>query len=57
MHNAAHRSLEAGLRTMTFAQLISTASSKGASDIHLRAGHAPLVRVHGELQRWTSVAP
>ncbi|MEO7190694.1 MAG: PilT/PilU family type 4a pilus ATPase [Vicinamibacterales bacterium] len=42
---------------MTFDQLITTASAKGASDIHLRAGHAPLVRIHGELQRWTSVAP
>src|SRR4051812_20861828 len=41
---------------MTFDQLILTASSHGASDIHLRAGHVPLVRVHGDLQRWTSVA-
>jgi len=42
---------------MTFDQLISAASSINASDIHLRAGHAPLVRVNGDLQRWTSVAP
>jgi twitching motility protein PilT len=42
---------------MTFDQLISTASSSRASDIHLRAGHVPLVRINGELQRWTSVAP
>ena len=42
---------------MTFDQLIATASAKGASDIHLRAGHAPLVRVHGELQRWSHVSP
>jgi Tfp pilus assembly pilus retraction ATPase PilT len=42
---------------MTFDQLIATASSKGASDIHLRAGYAPLVRVHGDLHRWTSVSP
>jgi twitching motility protein PilT len=42
---------------MTFDQLISAASSSRASDIHLRAGHAPLVRVNGELQRWNTVAP
>jgi twitching motility protein PilT len=42
---------------MTFDQLITAASAKGASDIHLRAGHAPLVRIHGELQRWGAVAP
>jgi twitching motility protein PilT len=42
---------------MTFDQLISAASNSKASDIHLRAGHAPLVRVNGELQRWASVAP
>ena len=42
---------------MTFDQLISAANSSGASDIHLRAGHAPLVRINGELQRWNSVAP
>jgi len=42
---------------MTFDQLITAASSSRASDIHLRAGHAPLVRVNGELQRWNSVAP
>jgi twitching motility protein PilT len=41
---------------MTFDQLITTANAKGASDIHLRAGHAPLVRIHGVLQRWGSVA-
>ncbi len=42
---------------MTFDQLITTASARGASDIHLRAGHVPLVRIHGNLQRWTQVAP
>jgi twitching motility protein PilT len=42
---------------MTFDQLIQTASSRGASDIHLRAGHVPLVRVDGSLERWTNVAP
>jgi twitching motility protein PilT len=42
---------------MTFDQLIGAASASKASDIHLRAGHAPLVRINGDLQRWTSVAP
>ena len=41
---------------MTFDELINTAASKGASDIHLRAGHAPRVRIHGELHSWTAVA-
>ena len=41
---------------MTFDELINTAAARRASDIHLRAGHAPLVRIHGELQRWSSVA-
>jgi twitching motility protein PilT len=41
---------------MTFDQLISAAATSKASDIHLRAGHPPLVRVNGDLQRWTSVA-
>jgi twitching motility protein PilT len=41
---------------MTFDQLIQTAGSRGASDIHLRAGHVPLVRIDGSLERWTSVA-
>ncbi len=42
---------------MTFDQLITTAGARGASDIHLRAGHVPLVRIDGLLERWTSVAP
>ena len=42
---------------MTFDQLLIAASSRGASDIHLRAGHVPLVRIDGVLERWTSVAP
>jgi twitching motility protein PilT len=42
---------------MTFDQLVSTAGARGASDIHLRAGHVPLVRIDGTLERWTSVAP
>jgi twitching motility protein PilT len=41
---------------MTFDQLIQTAGGRGASDIHLRAGHVPLVRIDGSLERWTSVA-
>lgn len=41
---------------MTFDQLISSAAASKASDIHLRAGHPPLVRINGELQRWQSVA-
>ena len=41
---------------MTFDQLISAAAASKASDIHLRAGHPPLVRINGDLQRWQSVA-
>ncbi len=42
---------------MTFDQMVRTAAAAKASDIHLRAGHAPLVRINGSLQRWASVAP
>ncbi|HXT70804.1 MAG TPA: PilT/PilU family type 4a pilus ATPase [Vicinamibacterales bacterium] len=42
---------------MTFDQLILEASSRGASDIHLRADHVPLVRIDGALERWSHVAP
>jgi len=42
---------------MTFDQMVRTAAAGNASDIHLRAGHAPLVRINGSLQRWASVAP
>jgi twitching motility protein PilT len=42
---------------MTFDQLVKTAGARGASDIHLRAGHPPLVRVNGILDRWAAVAP
>ena len=42
---------------MTFDQLILEASSRGASDIHLRADHVPLVRIDGVLERWSHVAP
>jgi twitching motility protein PilT len=41
---------------MTFDQLISAAATSKASDIHLRAGHPPLVRVNGDLQKWGAVA-
>ena len=41
---------------MTFDQMVRTAAAAAASDIHLRAGHAPLVRINGSLQRWSSVA-
>jgi twitching motility protein PilT len=42
---------------MTFDQLIAAAAAHRASDIHLRAGLAPLVRINGDLQRWSNVAP
>jgi len=42
---------------MTFDQLVTAAGARGASDIHLRAGHVPLVRLNGDLERWTQVAP
>jgi twitching motility protein PilT len=42
---------------MTFDKLILEASARGASDIHLRADHVPLVRVDGTLERWNHVAP
>ena len=40
---------------MTFDALLSEAHQRGVSDIHLRAGHVPLVRIDGELSRWTQV--
>src|SRR5438045_9784024 len=42
---------------MTFDGLIGAAAKRGASDIHLRAGHVPLVRINGDLDRWTSMPP
>jgi twitching motility protein PilT len=42
---------------MTFDGLVTAAAGQGASDIHLRAGHVPLVRINGDLQRWTHVQP
>lgn len=41
---------------MTFDQLISAAAASQASDIHLRAGHPPLVRINSELTPWPAVA-
>jgi twitching motility protein PilT len=41
---------------MTFDELIVSAGTRGASDIHMRAGHPPLVRIGGALERWSSVA-
>jgi twitching motility protein PilT len=42
---------------MTFDELVTVAGEQRASDIHLRAGHAPLVRIGGSLIRWDHVAP
>jgi twitching motility protein PilT len=42
---------------MTFDGLVAEAAARGASDIHLRAGHVPLVRINGALDRWTSMPP
>ena len=40
---------------MTFDGLVAAAAAKSASDIHLRAGHVPLVRIDGRLERWSHV--
>ena len=42
---------------MTFDGLIAAAAARGASDVHLRAGRVPLVRINGDLERWTSMPP
>jgi twitching motility protein PilT len=42
---------------MTFDGLVAAAAQRGASDIHLRAGHVPLVRINGDLERWSAVQP
>ena len=36
---------------MTFDAILASAAAVGASDIHLRAGQPPLIRLHGELRR------
>ena len=41
---------------MTFDELVTAAGARGASDIHLRANHVPLIRIDGQLERWTQVA-
>ncbi len=37
-----------------FDALLVEAATKRASDVHLRVGQPPLVRVNGDLERWTS---
>jgi twitching motility protein PilT len=40
---------------MTFDALLTHAAATGASDVHLRAGQPPLVRLNGTLRRMTEV--
>lgn len=40
---------------MTLDALLASAASLGASDVHLRAGQPPLMRVHGDLKRATQI--
>jgi twitching motility protein PilT len=40
---------------MTFESLVAAAAAHSASDIHLRAGRVPLVRLHGTLQPLTTI--
>jgi len=42
------------MSAMTLDGLVTEAATRRASDIHLRAGHVPLVRINGTLERWTS---
>jgi twitching motility protein PilT len=37
---------------MTLDALLAAAAAKQASDVHLRVGQPPLVRVNGDLERW-----
>ena len=46
-----------GRTDMTFDELVGAAASRGASDVHLRAGEPPFVRISGQLEQWTSVPP
>jgi twitching motility protein PilT len=46
---------EAGKREMD--QLLRILVEKGASDLHLRVGEPPIVRLHGEMQRLEGRAP
>ena len=43
------------MNPMTFDALVASAAALGASDIHLRAGQPPLLRLHGELKRANDV--
>ena len=40
---------------MTFEELVTAAGVRGASDVHLRAGEPPFVRIGGQLEQWNSV--
>jgi twitching motility protein PilT len=40
---------------MTLDDLLTAAAARGASDVHLRAGEPPFVRIAGALQPWTSL--
>ena len=40
---------------MTLDELLAAAAARGASDVHLRAGEPPFVRISGQLEQWTSV--
>ncbi len=40
---------------MTLDELLAAAAARGASDVHLRAGEPPFVRIAGALEPWTSV--
>ena len=42
---------------MTFEELVTAAGVRGASDVHLRAGEPPFVRIGGQLEQWNSVPP
>lgn len=39
-----------------FDLILAEAASKQASDIHLRVGQPPLIRINGDLERWTTHA-
>ena len=40
---------------MTLDELLVAAAARGASDVHLRAGEPPFVRIAGALEQWTSM--
>lgn len=43
--------------TPTLAQILALALARDASDVHLKPGSPPLLRVHGRLERVSHVAP